>query len=581
MTNKLKFTDRAIFHWKSDFSPGPNSKSLKPKDRVYTPFHMDKHTQFKGLNLCEYKKGDKHFVIKFRLKGQNKKKRIFSLGRFDNNLNVITGETKFGVKQCQERLFRIAKEHQDEYGRWVKDPNQTVSFTSVNQSITIRKLIEEYAKKGFEKMFNAEKMKGNSIRDKVRHLFGYNLRVRHLEYDTDEKGDGFVRFVPSKQLITTTGEKKNINRPAPKDWDELFKWYPPGKFILKDHRFNLRGIKSIYDDKIGKVNIEDLRTKLIIDHLSQYTSHSTKYDAMECFRTLWHFAIHQGYMENDAMINPTYLVPIKKGRPVPNKYKLKIFSDKDWELLLEVCNDLSHRYPWQTDAIVLQALTGLRRTECFQLKKKDVKYFKDKKGNLTPKYLINKAGQKKIVYGEIHIRASVSKMAQEEWIPIIEPIKTCLENIETIPNRHFTYHSKMYNKSHRNYALAYAKNLPWLFCSTQVQVGKLFDSTYRFSSKTRLRTDHHCWLEIRREMKKRKGLSADDEFLCTSKMLRKTFTHKAKRAFDGRSDIAKRFTRHSNEDILEGRYDGATREEVQQNSTELAEVLDFVKKRRA
>ena len=74
MTNKLKFTDRAIFHWKSDFSPGPNSKSLKPKDRVYTPFHMDKHTQFKGLNLCEYKKGDKHFVIKFRLKGQNKKK---------------------------------------------------------------------------------------------------------------------------------------------------------------------------------------------------------------------------------------------------------------------------------------------------------------------------------------------------------------------------------------------------------------------------------------------------------------------------------------------------------------------------
>ena len=61
-------------------------------------------------------------------------------------------------------------------------------------------------------MFNAEKMKGNSIRDKVRHLFGYNLRVRHLEYDTDEKGDGFVRFVPSKQLITTTGEKKHILR---------------------------------------------------------------------------------------------------------------------------------------------------------------------------------------------------------------------------------------------------------------------------------------------------------------------------------------------------------------------------------
>ena len=165
-----------------------------------------------------------------------------------------------------------------------------------------------------------------------------------------------------------------------------------------------------------------------------------------------------------------------------------------------MCNDLSHRYPWQTDAIVLQALTGLRRTESFQLKKSDLKYWDN------PKILTNKAGQKQIVYGEIHIRPAVSKMGQEEWIPIIEPIKTCLDNIKGIPKRHFTYHSKMYNKSHRNYGLAYAKGLPWLFCSTQVQTSELFDSKYRFSSKTRLRTDHHCWLEIRREMKKRKGL---------------------------------------------------------------------------
>jgi integrase len=566
---RLKFNNRAIHNHKSNFV----SSTGKSKVRVYTPFQMHSLTHFKGLNLCEYKKGEKHFVIRFRLKGQRDKSRTFSLGRFDNNLNIVTGETKFGIKQCQERLFNIAKEHQDEYGHWIKDPNLTVSFTQVNQSISIRKLIEEYAKAGFEKMFNAEKMKGNSIRDKVRHLFGYNLRVRHLEYDTDDKGDGYVRFVPSKQLRNNDGEIKSINKPAPKDWDELFKWYPPGKFILKNHTFNMSGNKSIYDDVIGKVNVEDLRTKLIIDHLNQYNSHSAKYDAMECFRTLWHFAVHQGYMENDAMINPTYLVPIKKGRPVPNKYKLKIFSDEDWKLLLEVCNDLSHRYPWQTDAIVLQALTGLRRTESFQLKKSDLKYWDN------PKILTNKAGQKQIVYGEIHIRPAVSKMGQEEWIPIIEPIQTCLNNIKGIPNRHFTYHSKMYNKSHRNYGLAYAKGLPWLFCSTQVQTSELFNSKYRFSSKTRLRTDHHCWLEIRREMKKRKGLSANDEYLCTSKMLRKTFTHKAKRAFDGRSDIAKRFTRHTNEDILEGRYDGVTREEIHQNSTELAVVLDFVKKR--
>ena len=323
MKQKLKFNNRAIHNHKSNFV----SSTGKSKDRVYTSFQMDKTTQFKGLNLCEYKKGEKHFVIQFYLKGQRTLRR-FTLGKFDNNLNVVTGETKFGIKQCQERLFKIAKEHQDEHSHWLKDPNLTVSFTQVNQSISIRKLIEEYAKAGFEKMFNAEKMKGNSIRDKVRHLFGYNLRVRHLEYDTDDKGDGYVRFVPSKQLRNNDGEIKSINKPAPKDWDELFKWYPPGKFNLKNHSFNMSGNKSIYDDVIGKINIEDLRTKLIIDHLNQYNSHSAKYDAMECFRTLWHFAVHQGYMENDAMINPTYLVPIKKGRPVPNKYKLKILVMK-------------------------------------------------------------------------------------------------------------------------------------------------------------------------------------------------------------------------------------------------------------
>ena len=92
---------------------------------------MDKTTQFRGLNLCEYKKGEKHFFIIFYLKDQRHKPKRFPVGRFDNNLNVITGETKFGVKQCQERLFKIAKEHQDEYGLWVKDPNLVIAVAPV------------------------------------------------------------------------------------------------------------------------------------------------------------------------------------------------------------------------------------------------------------------------------------------------------------------------------------------------------------------------------------------------------------------------------------------------------------------
>ena len=256
------------------------------------------------------------------------------------------------------------------------------------------------------------------------------------------------------------------------------------------------------------------------------------------------------------MINPTYLVPIKKGRPVPYKYRLKRFPDSEWELLYEVLNDLSSRFPWQSDAIALQGLTGLRREECFKLEKRDIKYWKD------PKFIKNKAGKTEVIYGEIHIRPAVAKTGQEEWIPIIEPVHAVLENIKKIPDQHFVYHSKMYNVSHREFPLAYGRRLKWLFCSTQVQQTKLLDKDYRNSRKTRLCSDKHCWDEIKVEMKKRLGLSA-------------------KLAFDGRSDIAKRFTRHKDEKILEGLYDGdtASRSEVHENSAELGKVLDFVKRR--
>ena len=268
---KLRFNNRDIHNHISNFV----SSTGKNKDRVYTSFKMTQTTQLKGLNLCEYKKGEKHFVIQFYMKGQRTLRR-FTLGKFNNNLNVVTGETKFGVKQCQERMFKIIKEHCDEYGHWIKDPNLTVAYTQVNQSITIRDLIKEYCKAGFEKMRTAEKMTANSIRDKARYLIGYNIRVKHLEYDNEENGDGVVIFKPCKTLRLKSGGTKSINRPAPKDWDELFKWYPPGRSILTDHNFNLHGITSMYDDKIGKVFIEDLRIKLILGYVNQYNAYSTK-----------------------------------------------------------------------------------------------------------------------------------------------------------------------------------------------------------------------------------------------------------------------------------------------------------------
>ena len=51
-------------------------------------------------------------------------------------------------------MFKIVKEHCDEKGKWIKDPNQTIVYNAVNKDITIRKLIELWCKKGFQKNGN-------------------------------------------------------------------------------------------------------------------------------------------------------------------------------------------------------------------------------------------------------------------------------------------------------------------------------------------------------------------------------------------------------------------------------------------
>ena len=103
---RLEFKNRNIARYQSDFK--------KELQRVYTSFKFDKNTHYKGLCPCEYPNGDKHFVIRFRLKGQREKIRVFSLGKFNPTELPITGETTFGTKQCSERMFKVVKEHCDE-----------------------------------------------------------------------------------------------------------------------------------------------------------------------------------------------------------------------------------------------------------------------------------------------------------------------------------------------------------------------------------------------------------------------------------------------------------------------------------
>ena len=135
----IRFKNDIINKHRSDFRGG--------QKRVYTSFKFRKDTRYKGLYLCEYPNGDKHFIIKYYLSGHRKKKKIFAIGKF-NPHHDKNGKAIFGTQQCEERLFKIVEEHTNNKGLWFKDPQQTIVYNKVKVSLTIGELIEVYCKKG-------------------------------------------------------------------------------------------------------------------------------------------------------------------------------------------------------------------------------------------------------------------------------------------------------------------------------------------------------------------------------------------------------------------------------------------------
>jgi len=85
---ELKFKNNSIEKYKSD-----NRNFFDKKGRskpVITFFKMG--GRYKGLCLREYVSGVKHFIVRFRLRGDRKKEKIFPVGKFDPTPSVKTGE---------------------------------------------------------------------------------------------------------------------------------------------------------------------------------------------------------------------------------------------------------------------------------------------------------------------------------------------------------------------------------------------------------------------------------------------------------------------------------------------------------
>jgi len=65
MKQKLIYKNESIKKFKSEFK--------KNQSRVYTSFGVDRNTRYKGLNLCEYRNGEKYLGVLFRLRGERRR----------------------------------------------------------------------------------------------------------------------------------------------------------------------------------------------------------------------------------------------------------------------------------------------------------------------------------------------------------------------------------------------------------------------------------------------------------------------------------------------------------------------------
>ena len=112
---KVELNDRAIEKLKvADFVFMYIAKdgSTKTRDRITLPLKTDKKTSLKGLKLTIHRAtGSKIFMVNYKFQGKSK---FLVLGKFSLGI--------FGIKQVEELLFPIVKDHTNESGHWIKDP---------------------------------------------------------------------------------------------------------------------------------------------------------------------------------------------------------------------------------------------------------------------------------------------------------------------------------------------------------------------------------------------------------------------------------------------------------------------------
>ena len=514
---KLKFTDYAINNFMSSFG-------IPPKARVITPFDVSKHSALKGLKLVQYLKGKKkYFFLRYWFNGLYLP---LTIGQFIPDI--------FGVKQCQDKLHDLVKNHCDDKGRWIKDPKQTViddetkikkAIIVESQKLTINQVIERYVGAGFPRKKGKTK-RGSSIKRDCLNLLGHNWRTKHLIFD-DINGKGVVHFKANPHKRTA----------KPESWSDLFAKFPPGHGILKDNYFNPKNERSVYDNDLGKLIIDELTPGILERYLeARERSHGTKKAILDSLNSVWLFARKKGWLGDSPKLNPCRQrdggIVIDRSDTKADPYKDRRFSIPEYKNIYKSLIKFTNEFPFIAEALMLIQFCGLHEEVILRLQKEHVK---EKLGYILVPKAITKNEKKDL------------------FIDLTPPIKKVLSQL----NKHLTGKYKKY------------RFVPHLFPTTRIDSKRLHDDAYLRTAQTRLKAGslRGCFKKV---------LEDNPGMIGSIKSFRKTFSTIAKIVLKGSED-AIALTGHENKETLDVYYDKTPRDEQRQYAFKVAEVFDFDK----
>ena len=514
---KLKFTDYAIDRFISTF---------ENKIRKYTSFDVSRSGILKGLKLCQYKKtSKKYFVLKYWL---NKKSTYLTIGEF------IPG--KFGVKECQDRVFKIAKDHTNDRGLWIKNPHSYVKARDKKvfdkEEIKLKqKSLGQVIEYAVSSDFPSNKKDGRLVSTTIKELtlpaIGYNKRTLLMKFSDDKKGFGKIFYRGSQYY----GIAK------PENADELFDKFPPGHGIIKGKKLskykNNQEEVSIYDDEISKIVMENLSTQLVRNYIfSKDRSYSKRRNLKRAFKYFWNLANNKGWISGDLK-DPADNIDI----PLPDKveysgarFNNKRFTPEQVKAIWSALIKNESKHPFSTEAIMLMCVTGKRKQELLKIKKE---YIKEKEGVIIMPHFI-------------------MKTKKDHEITITEPVKWILNKIK----------ERLKEPKYQKYSF-----IPHLFPSIRTKTSKLYDQEYINGNGTRLQDIRDCWLDVVKET----GIDG------APKMFRKTVISLGMIHLKEHWKVMM-LSGHTKSSTIDVSYNKSTREQQKEYADELADkVFNFVK----